>query len=85
MDISPTRYRDRQGWRISNECISLVFLAGGGHLAAIYLADQPETNPLWSPPWKSMDPTDFDPDRDGPTYGGQALLAGICGHNLCLG
>jgi hypothetical protein len=43
-------------------------------------------NPLWIPPWPSLEPSAYEPARH-PEYGGGAdasLLAGLMGHNLCL-
>ena len=43
-------------------------------------------NPLWTPPWKSAEPSTYNADLD-TDYGRDAeskLLTGIMGHNLCL-
>jgi hypothetical protein len=43
-------------------------------------------NPLWVPPWPTMEPSKYEAGKH-PEYGGDAeskLLAGIHGHNLCL-
>src|SRR5262249_22821564 len=43
-------------------------------------------NPLWTPPWPSIEPSQYSAARH-PEYGGgidAQLLAGIMGHNLCL-
>jgi hypothetical protein len=57
----------------------------GGHIAA--LVDKAKgVNPLWSPPWPSIEPSTYDAAKH-PEYGLNAeskLLAGILGHNLCL-
>jgi hypothetical protein len=60
-------------------------LEEGGHIAEIF-DKRAGVNPLWTPPWPSIEPSAFDP-RVHSTYGqgGDArLLAGIMGHNLCL-
>lgn len=57
----------------------------GGHIAAI--TDKASNiNPLWAPPWKSIEPSSYSPEMH-PEYGTNSeskLLAGILGHNLCL-
>ncbi len=83
MNLAQTRLDGRLGWRLSNDRISLVFLAGGGHFASLTHADNPELNPLWTPPWKGMDPWRYRPSLHQATYGSR-LLASIRGHNLCL-
>lgn len=43
-------------------------------------------NPLWIPPWKSIEPSGYS-DARNPEYGASPeakLLAGIMGHNTCL-
>jgi hypothetical protein len=78
-------YRGRRAATIENSAVRVTVLDHGGHIAEI--ADtQTGINPLWTPPWPSIEPFAFDPaiHRD---YGGGAdakLLAGIMGHNLCL-
>ncbi|HBY63203.1 MAG TPA: hypothetical protein DEH78_25555 [Solibacterales bacterium] len=57
----------------------------GGHIAE-FLHKASGVNPLWSPPWPSIEPSSYDAARH-PEYGGtieSQLLAGIRGHNLCL-
>jgi len=65
--------------------LELVVTIEGGHIAA--LTDKTtKINPLWSPPWPSLEPSQYDPAKH-PHYGDNAeskLLAGILGHNLCL-
>ena len=63
-------------------------MVGGGHLSSIRSTDLPagveNVNPLWSPPWKTVDPSLR--RLLGPQIGdgleGQ-LLSCIAGHNLC--
>jgi hypothetical protein len=78
-------YRNRRAVRIENEQVRLTVLVEGGHIAEF--ADQASgVNPLWTPPWPSIEPSTWDPVRT-PEYGTDAearLLAGIMGHNLCL-
>lgn len=80
-----TSYRDRQAARLENDALRVTVLEEGGHIAEI--ADKASgVNPLWTPAWPSIEPSQYDPARH-PEYGGgadAALLAGIMGHNLCL-
>ncbi len=57
----------------------------GGHIAEI-LEKSTGINPLWVPPWPSIEPSQHSFEKH-PEYGGNSeskLLAGILGHNLCL-
>jgi hypothetical protein len=79
------RYRGRDAVSIENERLRVTVLHGGGHIAEIF-DKRRGVNPLWTPPWPSIEPTDYDRARHA-AYGGGAdaqLLAGIMGHNLCL-
>src|SRR5690349_7717567 len=80
-----TTYRDRRAVSIENDLVRLTVLAEGGHIAEI--ADKASgTNPLWTPPWPSIEPSTFDAAKH-TAYGADAeskLLAGIMGHNLCM-
>jgi len=74
----------RRSASIENDQIRVTVVYGGGHIAEI-LDKRTGVNPLWVPPWPSIDPSDYDPAD--PKYGAGAeakLLAGILGHNLCL-
>ena len=70
---------------IENDALRVTVLHEGGHIAEI-LDKRTGINPLWIPPWPSIEPSAYDAARH-PEYGGgaeAALLAGIMGHNLCL-
>ena len=60
-------------------------LTEGGHIAEI--AHKPTgVNPLWTPPWPSIEPSTYSRAAH-PEYGADAeskLLAGIMGHNVCI-
>jgi hypothetical protein len=78
-------YRDRRAYRISNGRIQVTVLYGGGHIAEIRHLGK-DVNPLWTPPWASIEPNSYDPTVH-TIYGDNAesrLLAGIMGHNVCL-
>jgi hypothetical protein len=80
-----TTYRGRRAASLENEHLRVTVLTGGGHLAEVF-DKRTGVNPLWTPPWPSIEPSQYDPARH-PDYGGtveSSLLAGIMGHNLCL-
>lgn len=78
-------YRGRRACVLENGDLRVTLLEEGGHVAEI--ADRRSgINPLWTPPWPSIEPSAYDPAHH-PDYGLDAegkLLAGIMGHNLCL-
>jgi hypothetical protein len=78
-------YRGRRAATIENDALRVTVLEEGGHIAEI--TDRASgVNPLWTPPWPSIEPSTYDAARH-PEYGAGAdasLLAGIMGHNLCL-
>ena len=79
------RYRDRRAARIESDSVRLTVLREGGHIAEM-LEKATGVNPLWTPPWPSIEPSAFDAAAD-PEFGSGSdarLLAGIMGHNLCL-
>jgi len=83
--MAETRYRGRRATSIENELVRVTVLHEGGHIAEI-LDKQSGVNPLWTPPWESIEPSSYDP-RKHPEYGADAeskLLGGIMGHNLCM-
>src|SRR5229473_2316603 len=80
-----TTYRNRRAHSIETEDLRVTVLAEGGHIAEI-LDKRTGVNPLWTPPWPSIEPSTYDRARH-PEYGDDAeskLLSGIMGHNLCL-
>jgi hypothetical protein len=83
---SSRTYRGRRASSIENEHIRLTITCEGGHIAEVF-DKQSGTNPLWTPPWTSIEPSIFDMAVHGTTFGSGSdgkLLAGIMGHNLCL-
>ena len=78
-------YRGRRAAAVENRQLRVTVLHEGGHIAEIF-DKQTGVNPLWTPPWASIEPSIYDANRF-PEYGGgpeAKLLAGIVGHNLCL-
>lgn len=71
--------------RLENDAIRVTVLVEGGHIAEI-LDKSTGVNPLWIPPWPSIEVSAWSPEAY-PVYGNDSeskLLAGIMGHNLCL-
>jgi hypothetical protein len=80
-----TRYRGRRAATIENADLQVTVLQEGGHIAEIF-DKAAGVNPLWTPPWPTIEPSEYGPTHAG-LYGDGSdarLLAGIMGHNLCL-
>jgi hypothetical protein len=78
-------YRERRATMIENDDLRVTVLHEGGHIAEVF-DKATGINPLWTPPWPSIEPSLFDAQRP-QAYGDGTdakLLAGIMGHNLCL-
>lgn len=78
-------YRERRAATIRNDRLRLTVLEEGGHIAEITDLDS-GVNPLWTPHWPSIEPSQYTRAGDRAFGGGAdgSLLAGIMGHNLCL-
>ncbi|HEV1288029.1 MAG TPA: hypothetical protein VNU44_22075 [Bryobacteraceae bacterium] len=71
--------------RIENDELIVTVSREGGHIAEI-IEKKSGVNPLWTPPWPSIEPSTHSAERY-PEYGNDSeskLLSGILGHNLCL-
>ena len=80
-----TIFHGRRAFQIENGEIRVTVLAEGGHIAEI-LDKSTGVNPLWLPPWPSIENSEWSAEKY-PIYGNDSesnLLAGIMGHNLCL-
>ena len=78
-------YRGRRAAIVENDALRVTALEEGGHIAEIF-DKRSGVNPLWTPPWASIEPSTYSPVRH-PEYGDGSdarLLAGIMGHNLCV-
>ena len=79
------QYRGRRAATIENADLRVTVLEEGGHIAEIF--DKASgVNPLWTPPWPTIEPSAYGP-AFAEIYGTGSdarLLAGIMGHNLCL-
>jgi len=75
----------RKSVSIENDEMRVTVAVEGGHIAEI-LEKSTGINPLWTPPWPSIEPSSYSLEKN-PEYGASAeskLLAGILGHNLAL-
>lgn len=80
------KFNRRKAFFVENEFIKIVILPGGGHIASVSLK-QNNINPLWVPPWDSIDPDKFSFKKHYDKYGADSearLLASISGHNICF-
>src|SRR5512138_3844496 len=80
-----TTYRNRRAYQIENDSLRVTVLEEGGHIAEL-LHKPTGMNPLWTPPWPSIEPSSYNRSRH-PGYGSDAesrLLAGLMGHNVCM-
>jgi Domain of unknown function (DUF4432) len=83
--MAEMRYRGRRAATLENDVLRVTVLEEGGHIAEI-LDKTSGVNPLWTPPWPSIEPSTYDRQRH-PEYGSDAeskLLSGIMGHNICM-
>ena len=83
--MTPTTYRGRHAATIENADLRVTVLHEGGHIAEIF-DKAANVNPLWTPPWPTIEPSQYGRAYID-TYGSGSdarLLAGIMGHNVCL-
>ena len=80
-----TIYAGRRAAAIENQHLRVTVLEEGGHIAEI-LDKETGINPLWTPPWRSIEHAAYGPAVHAEYGAGSdgSLLAGIMGHNLCL-
>jgi hypothetical protein len=75
----------RPGFRIEGLWGHVSVLEGGGHICELASKKHAGINPLWKPPWKTIDPYKYAPAKHARVYGPPPdgrLLAGIAGHSL---
>jgi hypothetical protein len=78
-------FRNRHVAQIENDSLRVTVTAEGGHVAEI-AHKASGVNPLWTPPWPSIEPSTYSLEKH-PEYGNDAeskLLSGLMGHNVCL-
>jgi hypothetical protein len=83
--VTLTNFRGRRAATLETPHTRITVLQEGGHIAEIF-DKRAGVNPLWMPPWPTIEPSQFDRSHTA-TYGDGVdarLLAGIMGHNLCL-
>lgn len=78
-------YRGRRAAIVENHDLRVTVLEEGGHIAEI-LDKRSWINPLWTPPWPSIEPSSYVAAKHHDYGAGvdAKLLAGIMGHNLCV-
>jgi hypothetical protein len=57
--VSEFLYCKRRATSVENERIRVIVTAEGGHIAAI-IHKPTGVNPLWTPPWPSIEPSTYD-------------------------
>ena len=75
----------RSGFRLRAEWGYVSVLEGGGHICELNLNACTSVNPLWRPPWATIDPFKYRGAKHARRYGSVPdgkLLAGIAGHSL---
>jgi hypothetical protein len=75
----------RASIRLESEWGQVSILVGGGHICGLTTRHRPDFNPLWRPPWKTIDPQRYSLAEYGEEFGSPPdgrLLAGIAGHSL---
>jgi hypothetical protein len=75
----------RAGFRLRADWGSVSVLEGGGHICELNLNACSGVNPLWRPPWETIDPSKYTTAKHSRKYGRAPdgrLLAGIAGHSL---
>lgn len=85
MATHQSTYRNRRAAMIEDERLRVTVTVEGGHIAEIF-DKTTGINPLWTPPWPSIEPSTYSLEGH-PEYGNDSeskLLSGIMGHNLCL-
>ncbi len=83
--MSEIQYRGRRAMLLENGELQIIVTVEGGHIAAV-VDKRTGVNPLWSPPWPTIEPAQYQQSKH-PEYGDDSeskLLAGILGHNLCM-
>ncbi|HZP02374.1 MAG TPA: hypothetical protein VFD30_18980 [Terriglobia bacterium] len=86
-EATPTLWKGRRGYRLSNNLIHLTVLLGGGHLADFRFCGSPH-NVLFESPWSTIEPFAYAPEAHSRAYGEGPVgkfLSGFTGHALVLG
>jgi hypothetical protein len=87
MIIQEELWRGRECWILRTPELQAVVLKWGAQFAELFLSQKPSVNPLWIPPWTTIDPDRYEPGLHEAVYGGGSearLLSGLAGHNICF-
>ena len=76
-------YHGRRAVAIENDRIRVTVLEGGGHIAEIF-DKATGVNPLWTPPWRSIEPEAFDHATTPATAAGRRRAAALRHHGSQL-
>ena len=69
------QYRGRRAAVVENDALRVTVLEEGGHIAEIF-DKRSGVNPLWTPPWQSIEPSTYSPSRHAEYGdGADAILA----------
>ena len=85
-----TSWQGRGAYLMGNDMVRLLSLTGGGHISDFHFDEStglPSLNPLWVPPWKTIEPYRYRQVVHASRYGSPVvgkLLSGLTGHNICL-
>lgn len=85
-----TLWQGREAYALENHLIRLVMLVCGGHVVEFRFhrsTGLSTLNPLWTPPWRTIDHDKYDEKRHAARYGPPVtgrLMCGLAGHNICL-
>jgi len=72
LECLKTKWNGREAYTLQNDLVRMVTLPGGGHIAEFqFLAETglPVLNPLWVPPWKSIEPYKYRAAKHATEYG----------------
>ena len=80
MFCNRAEWKGREAYVLGNNVVRLTTLTGGGHIAEFRLENQPDVNPLWIPPWKTIEPYKYEEKKHKREYGSIVegkLLSGV--------
>ena len=81
--MARTTHRGRRAAVLENDELRVTVIEEGGHLAEIF-DRRTGVNPLWTPPWPSVEPSTYDPRRH-PEYGeGEVVRIEPRGHSAYI-
>lgn len=90
MPAKPIEHRgdvldQRAGLCIQADWGHVSVLFGGGHICQLVSTAHSNINPLWRPQWTTIDPEQYNSEKDRESFGAPPdgrLLSGIAGHSL---